>query len=268
MKKLLFLILLVSFSCKEEKTYDPLAEILQSELPAIQKVINNAEKHEVQIMYTQIDKDIHGKVSFKDYAFGLNNSNYFYPASTVKLPVAVIALEFIDSFKGLSPLTSYTIEGDSSSYTIANDVRQIFAVSDNDAYNRLYELLGRDAINKALHSKGLEPVRISHRLSTENANTDDRKQLDFAFGHTLGGDIDTPIQNISLEKIKKGIGFMRNDTLISEPMDFSKKNYFPLEAQHNLMKRIFFEDNFSELERFNLSAASKELLQKSYVYRT
>ena len=263
MKKLWFLIILVSFSCNEEKIYDPLAEILQSELPAIKKIVKNTKKYEVQIIYTQIDKGVDGKIKFKDYTFHLNNHNYFYPASTVKLPVAVLALEFIDAFEGLSPLSNYTVEGDSSHYIVASDVRQIFSVSDNDAFNRLYELLGRDAINNSLRSKGLEPVRISHRLSTEKANTAQRKPLDFAFGLTLGGKMDKPIQKISLERMKKGIGFIRNDSLISKPMDFTEKNYFPLETQHNLMKRIFFEDSFSETERFNLSTSSKELLKKA-----
>ena len=38
-------------------------------------------------------------------------------------------------------------------------------VSDNDAYNRLYEFLGREYINQQLHQKGYSDVQLLHRLS-------------------------------------------------------------------------------------------------------
>ena len=46
------------------------------------------------------------------------------------------------------------------------------------------------------------------------------------------------------------------------PFDFSKKNYFPLQAQHELMKRFFFEDQFDADERFAISYTNKIRIQK------
>lgn len=262
MKKILLLLFIVFISC-DSPSESPLEIALASKRPAIRNVMENPSKFEVQILFTQIEEDANGNTTFTDYSYQLDAKNYFYPASSVKLPAAVLALELLDKTEGISPLTPYSITGDSIRHTVAGDVKQIFAVSDNDAYNRLYELLGRDYINKSLRGKGLQPVRIAHRLEVENAANAQCDTLRFNFGINLGGGKDLPIENISAENLKKGLGFMRNDSLISEAMDFSEKNYFPLETQHNLMKRLFFEKNFSAAERFELTASSKKLLQEA-----
>lgn len=262
MKKLLLLVFILSLSC-DKPAKSPLETVLESKRPAIKNVMKDLAKFEVQILYTKIEKDANGKATFTDYSFQLNDKNYFYPASSVKLPVAVLALELMDKTEGISALTPYKMTGDSIRHTVAEDVKQIFAVSDNEAYNRLYELLGRDSINTSLRKKGLQPLRIAHRLEAENAAKAQRDTLHFNFGINLGGGTDSPIENISVENLHKGLGFMRNDSLISEAMDFSEKNYFPLTTQHNLMKRLFFEDNFPLTERFQLTATSKKLLKEA-----
>ena len=161
MKQIVLLLGLLFITCNEEKKITPLEQVLQKELPAIQNIMEDSEAYEVQIIYTQIDKDANGKTVFTDYSFNLDQENYFYPASTVKLPAAILALEYIDKTNGVKASDNYTISGDTLMHTIETDIQQIFAVSDNDAYNRLYELLGRDNINSSLKSKGLSPVRIS-----------------------------------------------------------------------------------------------------------
>jgi len=225
--------------------------------------MEHPEAFEIQIIYTQIDEDAQGKPVFTDYYYQLDNLNYFYPASSIKLPVAVLALEFIDKNRAVSVDSNYLISGDSLQHSIRNDIAQIFSVSDNQAYNRLYELLGRDYVNTSMHTKGLEPFRLAHRVETDWANNPRRDSLDFDGDLILGGGIDSPISVIDAKKLYKGTGFIRNDSLVEGPMDFSEKNYFPLETQHQLMKRIFFEELYTEKERFQLTPTSKSLLFKA-----
>ena len=47
-------------------------------------------------------------------------------------------------------------------------------VSDNDAYNRLYEFLGQQYINDQLHQKGYAAVQITHRLDIDLTEDEDR----------------------------------------------------------------------------------------------
>ena len=260
MKYILIIIAFLIFSCKSEIT-SPLDNALQSEHPAIKKVIENSEEYEIQILYSQIDRNEKGETVFTDYNFQINNQNYFYPASTIKLPAAILVLEFTDKTTFLSPENDYQIEGDTIIHNFNDDIRQIFAVSDNDAFNRLYEFLGRDYMNRQLRAKKITPVRISHRIETENAFQQERKKIKFLSSRNIGVKKDGIIDQISVEKTQKGKGFIKDGNLISEPMDFSEKNYYPLEAQHNTIKRLFFENSFPINERFNLSPASKNYLK-------
>jgi len=264
MKRLLIAVLFF-ISC-DPGLEDPLRAALESNNPAIRAITQNADDHQVQIIYTRIERTENDSVVFHDYSYNVDENNYFYPASTVKLPAAVLALEYLQTVEGVTTKTEYTIARDSLTHTVADDIRQIFAVSDNEAYNRLYELLGRDYMNRKLRSKNIKPVRIAHRLSTPNSEEAQRDTLFFQSEDrivALGGGVDQAIKPLNIKNLKKGIGFMRNDTLIDQPMDFSRKNYFPLQTQHSLMKRLFFPENFAEDHRFDLSRQHYELLKKN-----
>jgi len=145
MRKLLFLLVLVFFSCAEQKKYDdPIQFGLSSDAEEIQQVMQNLEAHEVQIMVT----DVNGT----DFSFQVNDSNYFYPASSVKFPIALLALEKANEIAEIDSNSRFQIEGDSIQTTIQKEVQKIFAVSDNEAYNRLFEFLGQDEINDRLRA--------------------------------------------------------------------------------------------------------------------
>lgn len=267
MRFLILLLILLCFCCaKEEPTKAPLQFVLDSKNATIKRVIDNLADHEVQIRYTEIDRknDI---FEFTDHDFNVNDSIYFYPASSVKFPIAILALEKLGADGTYSIDTPFYVEGDSANTTFRKEIDKIFAVSDNQAYNRLFEYLGKDHINTTLHKKGLYPSRISHRLSTDNAYDLQTKALvfyenDSTLNHTDAID-NKDIEALDLLKIKKGKGYYANDDLIEEPFDFSLKNYLPITTLHNSMKRIIFPNEFKEDERFLLSDADRQFLLKS-----
>ena len=84
----------------------PLSDALASQSPLIKKVMDSLENYEIQIKFTQIDQQGE-KVVFTDYDFQVNANNYFYPASSVKLPVAVLALEKLNSLAHLDMNTVF-----------------------------------------------------------------------------------------------------------------------------------------------------------------
>src|SRR5260370_22477382 len=53
-------------------------------------ILKRKDELNVQVIYTRIDRDKNNTPSFKDFYFNVNDNNYFYPASTVKFPVAVL----------------------------------------------------------------------------------------------------------------------------------------------------------------------------------
>ena len=63
--------------------------------------MDSVEQYEVQIRYTQIDR-INDSIAFTDYDFPVDANNSFYPASTVKFPIAVLALEKLNQIDSLN----------------------------------------------------------------------------------------------------------------------------------------------------------------------
>jgi len=240
----------------------PLERALASKNKKIKTVMDNLENHDVQILFTEIDR--HGdSVRFKDYSFQVNDSSYFYPASTVKFPIAILALEKMNTNALIDKNTEFNIEGDSVKTTFSNDIKKIFAVSDNDAYNRLFEYLGTDYINQKLLEKGIH-ARISHRLSVNNSGSLITKPLTF---YNQNGIIlkTEPITNktikpLFLKNSLKGKGYMANDGLVNSPMDFSLKNYLPVTALHQIMKQLMFPELFPYEKQFHLSAEDRTFL--------
>ncbi|WP_281239670.1 serine hydrolase [Flavobacterium praedii] len=241
-----------------------LKKALTSDNDKIKKVMNNPEAYELQIIYTQIIREKNNKIIFKDYTYNLNKNNYFYPASTVKFPIAVMALEKLNSIPNTSINSQFTIDGNPNKIRFSDEISKIFAVSDNDASNNLFEFIGFDYLNKNMEIKGLKPFRINHRLSTPNSGSKTIKSI------ALYKD-DLSIENfpqyttekynpLQLNKIKKGIGYLDNDTLVKEPFDFSNKNYYPLETLHNTLKRIIFPNNFKKSERFHITEKDREFI--------
>ncbi len=251
------------FSCSVQKPIgNPLENVLASQNRKIRGVMDSVAQYEVQIRYTQIDRK-KDSVIFTDYDFQVDTDTYFYPASTVKFPTAVLALEKLNRTDALDQDTRFYVEGDSVETTFAEAISQIFAVSDNDANNRLVEFLGQDAINSGLEEKGIRPVRIAHRLGQHSYDLATKPLIVYQNDSTttiLEGTYNTDPKPLELKGIKKGSGFYEEDSLVAEAFDFGLKNYYPIEAQHGLLKRVIFPENFPAEERFELGDDQREFL--------
>jgi hypothetical protein len=241
----------------------------------VNEVINHPSRYELQIMYTQIDRDSANQPSFTAHYYGIDSNTYFYPASTVKLPVALLALEKLNELdvEGLDKYTPLRIDSAYDGQTrveydstaenmkpsVAQYVRKIFVVSDNDAYNRLYEFLGQDYINSQLEAKGYDNFKIVHRLSVfntvaQNQHTnpvqfyDDAKVL---YQQDLIRSARS--YDLNVTGTTKGVGYYRNDTLINEPKDFSDNNTLSVRILQEILKSVLFPEAVPEAQRFNLT---------------
>ncbi|MGJ8660326.1 MAG: serine hydrolase [Cellulophaga fucicola] len=261
-------IIILLISCKEKvKTPDhPIKYAIESANPKIKKVVDSITKYEVQIRYTEVNKK-QGIYTFNNYDVNVNSKNYFYPASSVKLPIAVLTLEKLNENDSLTKDSSFFIEGDTLKTTFAKEIIKIFAVSDNDAYNRLFEFLGQDYIDKKLTEKGLKDVRISHRLSTEDPDNVTTKPLVIYLNdsttYNTKAIINSPIPPLEIDKLKKGIGYIEEDSLQKEPFDFSLKNNYPINDQQQVLQRVIFPESFTKTQQFNLSNEQLSFLKST-----
>lgn len=250
--------------------------------PVLQKVLANPETYKVQILYSQIDRDKRNVPTWKDFSYRVDDSRYFYPASTVKLPVAILALEWLgeQQVPGLTadtPMLTDSVRAsqipawtDSTSAnglpSIAHYIKKILLVSDNDAYNRLYELLGQDYINRKMQEKGLIHTVINHRLSMPMSEAENRHFNPIRFLDASGKTILViPARETTSVYANRGnptIGkaFYSGGKLVEQPMDFTYKNKLALTDLHGVVQRIVFPEKFKQEERFWISETDRQFL--------
>ena len=225
--------------------------------------MENRAAHDVRVLYTEIIRNEDGSVHFTDYSYGVDDSKYFYPASTVKLPVLLLALEKLQTLDEVNRYSRYTVGESTIGSSLTNDLWQILVASDDAAYNRLFEFLGKDDINRRLQAKGIK-ARISHRLSIPDSDLLPTQPVRFSRAAAeplqIGPIDNTAIEILPLQNLIKGEAFMENGKLISAPFDFSEKNYLPLSSLHGIMKRLLFPQAFSESERFDLSDEHRSIV--------
>lgn len=264
MRFFILIAIIIFTSCKTESA-NPIEKILASNNPKIKTVVDSLENHEVQILFTEIKRK-NDSVYFEDHSFQVDDNAYFYPASTVKFPIAILALEKIRINNLIDRNTIFNVEGDSTKTTLSNAIKKIFAVSDNAAYNRLFEYLGADYINQKLQEKGIN-ARISHRLSVNNSADLKAKPLIFYNQNQVifktDSVVNQPIKSLNLNKITKGIGYRVGDSLVSNPMDFSLKNYLPVTALHQIMKQLMFPELYPKNKQFHLTPNDRKFLINS-----
>ena len=256
--------------------------LLQSEEPVIKKVISNLESHEIQILYTRILRDSEGQPSFERFEFQQDANQYFYPASTVKLPVAILSLQKIRKLQSqgiaITPESSMKIIFENgliktqdsthpnNKLSIAHLIKKLFLVSDNEAYNYLFDFVGKDYLNEFIHKIGIKDFHLSHKFTN-------KKNQDLGTRFTFFNDENDSIYSqkpiVSNQKIDKshlkgllkGKGYMEKGEIINEKMDFSQKNYASVLALSQIVERLFFPELFNRNKQFELKPEDYEFLK-------
>ena len=256
--------------------------LLQSEEPVIKKVISNLESHEIQILYTRILRDSEGQPSFERFEFQQDANQYFYPASTVKLPVAILSLQKIRKLQSkgiaITPESSMKIIFENgliktqdsthpnNKLSIAHLIKKLFLVSDNEAYNYLFDFVGKDYLNEFIHKIGIKDFHLSHKFTN-------KKNQDLSARFTFFNDENdsiysqkTIVSNQKIDKshlkgLLKGKGYMENGEIIHQKMDFSQKNYASVLALSQIVERLFFPELFNRNIQFELKTEDYEFLK-------
>jgi hypothetical protein len=286
MKKLLFF-LSIGFliSCNSPLIEDELflENLMRRNSTEFGSILSN-DSLEVQIIYTQINRDSINRPNFKSFYYHVDSTNYFYPASTVKLPQVLLALEKINELRSTGfRLDKYTAMYHDSVYqgqqtvnwdttavdsipSVAHYAKKIMVVSDNDAFNRLYEFVGQKATNEVLKRKGYN-VRFLHRLERpltrdQNRHTEAIRFVrnDSVIYHQSMGINEDSIQ--PMRKVYKGVGYLKNDSLINKPFDFTYKNFYPLQEQQEILKAILFPEAIDPKRRFNLTDEDRKFVMQ------
>ena len=259
-----------------------LVELMKQNPNYFSSLLADPGQYRIQILYTQINRDKNNIPHFKDYSYRLNANEYFYPASTVKFPLSVLALEKLNNLKvqGLTKASTaiydsvtarqetiynnpYAIDG---RQTIEQAIKEVLVVSDNNAANRLYEFLGQEYIHSQLANRGYPEVYIRNRLELGRTPVENRQTQAVQFYDANNKLIYTqPAQNntgkLPYYNVLIGNGYLNNnDSLINAPLNFSEKNRISLSDLHHIMQSVIFPNQMPKKQRFNLSSNDRKFL--------
>ncbi|GGF06006.1 hypothetical protein GCM10011383_16440 [Hymenobacter cavernae] len=268
----------------------PLLDSLLYSDAQLAAVAKRAATYELQIIYTQIDRDEKNQPHFTQHNFRLNPRQYFDPASLVKLPTAVLALEKLNSLRSLgvtrnSPMVTgiayrcqtavpYVATADSDyQHSVGNYIKRMLLASDNNAYNRLYEFVGQRPLNEHLWNLGYSQIRIVRRFAPcDTAANRCTNPISFYDANSRvlykqPAAINSRSFSSPLGHVTKGKAYKAGGKLIHQPYDFTTANYLPLQDITDILKTVMFPFAVPKASRFNLPATDYQFL-RYYLHST
>lgn len=263
----------------------PLLDSLLRSNSQLAPIVKRAAAYELQIIYTQINRDTQNRPYFTRHEFRLDARQYFNPASLVKLPVVALALEKLNDLNqpGLSlrsPMATgvafrcqtpapFRLSPDSDQVnTVGNYARRMLLASDNDAYNRLYEFLGQRPLNERLWELGYPNARIVRRFApcdtTANRHTNPITfyKQDGSILYKQPPLVNTQALGFPLGQILKGRGYQSGGRVVAQPYDFTTANYLPLSDVTSMLQAVLFPESLRPEQRFRLQPQDYTFLRR------
>jgi len=272
-KQLVCLLLtIILFGCSIET--NPIKSSLRKN-DFLKEIIKDKEDYEIQILLTKINQ-YNSQVDFQEYKYQLDDNKYFYPASTIKLPIVVLALKKINELRSkgseitLKSKITLNYKDDYSELVIRdsitsfqNLIADVFLVSDNSASNILIDFIGYNYFNDEMKNAGFHKTYLNHKFNADPYvnSTWQISDLDNNLISSLNDNqkiIKADDMTIGLEKGEKR--YFEGE-ILDESLNFSEKNRSSITDMHNLIKYIFYPEIFDSTNTFNLYVEDYDFLR-------
>jgi len=269
----------------EERQLGRIEALLAKHPEAFKDILANARDLRVQVLLGEVvEKD--GKPTLVHSGWRVD-AEYFYPASTVKLVASAVALEHLNLVKGSlapaaderTPLAFHALfkgealEAEDASnveggvITLEHLIRKALIISDNAAYNRLYDFCGQQFLNERAWRAGLISAKLSHRLSTTQSLVDAKRTCAIELRLPTGPVVmEAQWSNvgelgvIGPKGVYVGKGHRDRGGDVKRPMSFFYKNYLSLSDHQLALARIVRPDITLRGEPFEITDAQRALL--------
>ena len=271
MKRILLLAVCSSLlSCNS----NPIELVLKSD-PYLKEIINDKEDYEIQVMLTKVNHD-NTKIDFQNYQYQHDENQYFYPASTIKLPIVVLTLKKINELRSKGSditLKSKIILNNVDNYSnfklqdsitsFQNLIADIFLVSDNSASNILIDFIGYNYFNDEMQNAGFDRTYLNHKFNPDPyANsTWQISDLDNNMISSINDNQKIIKADDKTNGLDKGERRYFNGEILDESLNFSEKNRFSITDMHNLIKYIFYPEIFDKANTFNLNVEDYDFIR-------
>lgn len=270
-----------------ENTFSPVIDSLfKTNSSFFSSYTNFSKFYRIQIIYTQIDRNEKGEPTFTNHTWRLNPDEYFNPASLVKVPASIFAMEKMNneiSKYGVDKYSPLVFEKNTDCQqeqiwdstcvclypNIAHFIKRSLIISENSPFKRLYEFLGQEYIQNRLSQIGFNGSKIIQRFASDCDEEGNRytNAVNFydADSSLLYRQPEQYNANYIREKdstVMVGNYIMDGRKKIKGGKDFSNSNRLMLHHAHQLMMAIFFPKQMPKNLQFNLTQDDLNLIRK------
>lgn len=244
-----------------------LTPILQPATGPLARILDDPATHRFQVLVSEVVHRPGRPPILRRHGYRVD-AEYFYPASSIKLCGAVAALQAIEDlearhhvtglvdapveiaplFPGDAPQVADPTHLAGGRITVAHQIRKLALVSDNPAYNRLFDLVGHEPLNRALHALGHRSAVLNHRLSDPRVFPDPYATAAVTLHPPGMPPIHIPARTSTLHLtntapgLKVGSAHLRDGILVPEPLDFTRRNGISLVDLQNLLVQVVRPD--------------------------
>ena len=240
----------------KDNTDDFIINVLKGTPDWFQQIVYNPQEYQVQIVYTQINRDSSNRAHFSTHTFQADEF-YFYPASWMKLPLAVFSLEKLNELKlnkndviRIEPLFgNHNHEYDDlkniQPLTIAEMTKRAFIVSENSVFNPMYDFVTQQRANQRFNEIGLKKAVLCNRFSVSDPQ--EHRHSNFLEVLKNGNVVYQQIQSFNpnqphctAQNYLFGEKHYEKGVLVNEPKNFYYNNYIPVTEMDLFMRKLFF----------------------------
>ena len=241
----------------------------------LKEIIKDKEDYEIQVLLTKINQN-NTHVNFQKYEFQLDDNQYFYPASTNKLPIVILTLKKINELRSKgSEITlkskiilnykddSSELELRDSITSFQNLIADVFLVSDNSASNILIDFIGYNYFNNEMKNAGFQKTYLNHKFNPDPYvnSTWQISDLDNNLISSTNDDQKIIKADDKTNGLDKGERRYFKGQILNESLNFSEKNRSSITDMHNLIKYIFYPEIFDSNNTFNLNVEDYDFLR-------
>jgi len=248
-----------------------------AEDPSLAPVLANPQRFDVQILWTRLSKD--GRRVQARHGWRLDGTRWFSPASTVKLPLAILTLEELAATglprsakmavtypTGCTPASASGVPTPDLE-PIERTLRRMLVVSDNEAANRLYQWFGGAHAQLRMGQLGLPDARIirplmvctdaaRQRLGQVRITAPKRKAVSIP-ERSAGARPPFPYG-----AVLRGQAWLEDGVLSQGPRDFSDSNFLSLSAAEQLLAMVVQPEIVPQQQRGSMREADRLWLRE------
>lgn len=250
-----------------------ISDLLKKGSLRLQGFLAKSHEYGLQICFTRLTK-VGSETKFATFSTP-QVSDWFAPASLVKLPLAALLLEQLEATKidWTSAKLAFPAMPDCAErapelrqpQAVTRLIERALVLSDDSAYCALFDALGPQHIAERMRQMGHADVRIQARFGAcgpENSKITGPVQIFSASGKVLSSTpARAPFALVSARTpIKIGTAWMQGDRRIEGAKDFTTSNSAPLRALHEMMLALMRPELVAQNQRFQISERARQFL--------